>query len=44
MAVMMATHLLMQSTRPVTQNLGRGIITAQTNEIHAFQKYMNKVR
>lgn len=44
MAVMMATHLLMQSTRPVMQNLARNIIAAQTNEIHAFQQYLNKVR
>lgn len=44
MAVMMATHLLMQSTRPVMQNLARNIIAAQTNEIYAFQQYMNKVR
>ena len=44
MAVMMAIHLLMQSTRPVMQNLARNIIAVQTNEIHAFQQYLNKVR
>jgi uncharacterized protein (DUF305 family) len=44
MAVMMANHLLMQSTRPVMQNLARNIIAVQTNEIHAFQQYLNKVR
>lgn len=44
MAVMMATHLLMQTTNPVMQKLGRDIITAQTDEIYAFQQFLNTVR